>query len=218
MDIPTTVQDLALRKGRKFDQVLMGAREVFLASGFEASSMDDVARVSGVSKATLYSYFSDKADLFVQVVRIECARQAETALEHIDTGAPAEVVLTAAATHLLGFMTSPFGQRMYRMCLAESERFPQIGRAFYESGPVVVRARLKDYFTDAMARGELVIDDIDLAADQFGELCKADLFPQIVFGLKTQFSEADLSRIITGAVRTFMARYGTDGAAVAAPT
>ncbi|MEM8656124.1 MAG: TetR family transcriptional regulator, partial [Pseudomonadota bacterium] len=37
------------RKGRKFDQVLEGAREVFMADGFEGASVDDIARAAGVS-------------------------------------------------------------------------------------------------------------------------------------------------------------------------
>ncbi|WP_372674886.1 TetR/AcrR family transcriptional regulator, partial [Aquicoccus sp.] len=49
------------RSGRKFDQVLEGARKVFMADGFERASVDDIARAAGVSKATLYSYFPDKA-------------------------------------------------------------------------------------------------------------------------------------------------------------
>ncbi|MEY8841217.1 TetR family transcriptional regulator, partial [Cribrihabitans sp. XS_ASV171] len=38
-----------LRTGRKFDQVLRGAREVFMADGFEGASVDDIARAAGVS-------------------------------------------------------------------------------------------------------------------------------------------------------------------------
>ena len=45
-----------LRKGRKVDQVLAGAREIFLRDGFEGASVDDIARASGVSKATLYTF------------------------------------------------------------------------------------------------------------------------------------------------------------------
>ena len=58
-----------VRTGRKFDQVLAGAREVFMADGFEGASVDDIARAAGVSKATLYSYFPDKKLLFMEVAR-----------------------------------------------------------------------------------------------------------------------------------------------------
>ena len=197
-----------LRTGRKFAQVLEGARKVFLADGFEGASVDDIARAAGVSKATLYSYFPDKRLLFMEVARTECLRQAEESMELIDTCAPPRDVLFMAARRMIGFILSRFGQQVFRLCVAEADRFPELGRHFYESGPMVVRARMRDYFADAVERGELQITDFDLAADQFAELCKADLFPRLVFNIDSAFSDAEIERVIGGAVETFMARYG----------
>jgi hypothetical protein len=56
--------------------------------------------------------------------------------------------------------------------------------------------------------GELVIDDIDLAADQFIELCKASLHTKMMMGVKTCFTDAEIDRVIHGAVEMFTARYG----------
>lgn len=200
-----------VKKGRKFDQVLEGAREVFLADGFEGASVDTIARAAGVSKATLYSYFPDKRLLFMEVAKTECCRQADEAVELIDSTAAPKVVLTEAATRMLNFFLSDFGMRVFRICVAESDRFPELGREFYESGPALVRQRMVDYLREAAGRGELRIDDFDLAADQFAELCKADLFPRIIFGVGSIFSEADRKRVIDGAVGMFLARYGVHG-------
>ena len=52
------------------------------------------------------------------------------------------------------------------------------------------------------------MDDAQLAADQFTELCRADLFQRVVFGLSDTIAMADIDRIIDGAISTFMARYG----------
>ena len=198
----------APRKGRKYDDVLAGAREVFLTQGFEGANVDDIARVAGVSKATLYSYFPDKRLLFMEVARTECQRLADEYVELIDTRAGPETVLRMAAERMLGVMLSDFGQRVFRICVAEADRFPDLGRQFYESGPMVVRQRIKDYFIEATAHGELKIDDYDLAADQFAELCKADLFPRFVFNIDPSFTQDEITRVIDGAVSTFMARYG----------
>ncbi len=197
-----------VKKGRKFEQVLEGARQVFMADGFEGASVDTIARVAGVSKATLYSYFADKRLLFMEVAKCECCRQADEAIELIDMTAPPEQVLTAAATRMVNFFLSDFGMRVFRICVAESDRFPELGQEFYESGPALVRERIVAYLRDAVARGVLKIDDLQLAADQFAELCKADLFPRVVFGVGSVFTAADRSRVIEGAVATFMARYG----------
>jgi len=205
MDAPGAAE---IRKGRKFDQVLRGAREVFMRDGFEGASVDDIARAAGVSKATLYAYFPDKRVLFFEVVRNECELQAERAVELIDDDAPPRAVLTMVAQRIVPFLLSDFARRIFRICLAESDRFPELGRAFYESGPELGRARLTEYMRCAVARGELHIVDFDLAADQFAELCKAHVWVRSAFGVQTEYTEAELARVIDGAVETFLARYG----------
>ena len=197
-----------IRRGRKFDQVLEGAREVFLTDGFEGASVDDIARRAGVSKATLYSYFPDKRMLFMEVVKVECKRQADQAIERIDMSAPVEAILRETANQMLAFITSEFGQRIFRICVAESDRFPALGAEFYESGPALVRARLVAFFREATERGELIIEDYDLAANQFHALCKADVLERLVFQVDKTIPDTVRKRVIDGAVATFMARYG----------
>ena len=65
--------------------------------------------------------------------------------------------------------------------------------------------------TKARDRGELIIDDIDLAADQFAELCKADLCYKRVFGILSEVTEEQIARVLDGAVATFLARYAPRG-------
>jgi TetR/AcrR family transcriptional repressor of mexJK operon len=200
-----------IRKGRKFAQVLDGAREVFLRDGFEGASVDDIARAAGVSKATLYSYFPDKRLLFMEVFRLECDRQTGAALEKIDFSAPASEVLRNAARHMILSFLSDFNQAVFRICVAEADRFPELGVAFYESGPVKLRVQIVAFLRDATRRGELDIADLDLAADQFTELCKADLYIRRVFRVDRGFGDGEIARIVDGAVATFMARYGRAG-------
>ncbi|WP_099827873.1 TetR/AcrR family transcriptional regulator [Oceaniglobus indicus] len=197
-----------IKKGRKFAQVLDGARAVFLRDGFDGASVDSIAKVAEVSKATLYSYFPDKRALFLEVTKTECARQASEATSRIDMNAPPHEVLPQAGAQLLRFCLSDFGQRVFRICVAETDRFPELGAQFYASGPAMIEATLCRYFDLAIDRGELDIDDTRLAAHQFAELCKAQLFPRLVFGVQTQFSAAESDHVITGAVEMFIARYG----------
>lgn len=197
-----------VKLGRKHAQVLEGARTVFLRDGFEGASVDDIARSASVSKATLYSYFPDKRILFMEVAKSECLRQESATDEMIAMNAPPAEALKSAALRMMGLFLSPFGRNVFRVCVAESERFPELGREFWESGPARVRAKMIAYFQQSIDRGELQIDDCDLAADQFAELCKADLFPKLMFGIQEDFSEDEIERVADGAVATFMARYG----------
>ena len=197
-----------IRRGRKFDQVIEGAREIFLRDGFERASVDDIARKAGVSKATLYSYFPDKRLLFLEVVTSECRRVADETEELIDETAPVAEALQLAAERIVGFTMSDFGARMYRVAVAESENFPAMAHDFYHSGPLMIRERLAHYLRKAVARGDLAIDDIDLAAEQFAQLCEADIHDQLIFGGVPCCTARDLSRTVTGAVAMFLARYG----------
>ena len=198
-----------IKKGRKFEQVLDGAREIFMRDGFEGASVDEIARAAGVSKATLYSYFPDKRLLFSEVARVECNRQAQEALDLIDVSAPVEVALREAADRIVRFFLSDFGQQVFRICVSESERFPELGRRFYASGPQLLRARLTQLFSPYVARGALRIEDTDLAASQFAELCKSDLFVRRLCRLGDTPDEAAIARVVDGAVAMFLARYGS---------
>lgn len=205
-----TQAELGIKKGRKFDQVLEGARKVFLRDGFEGASVDDIAREAGVSKATLYSYFPDKRLLFMAIATGECQRQADEALEFVTTGEkPVREALRYAAHKLIDHITSPLGLQTYRLCMAETDRFPALGQQFYESGPLLVRARMVEYLKTAVARGELVIADFDLAADQFAELCKVDCYHGFACGALEAYPAERRARVIEGAIEMFLARYGT---------
>lgn len=197
-----------IKTGRKFDQVLEGARQVFMADGFERASVDNIARVANVSKATLYSYFPDKQLLFMEVATNECTRMADRIMAEIDETRPPREVLFVAARHITGFLLSDFAQQVFRICVAERERFPDLGRAFFASGPEMGRARLCEYFASASERGELVIDNFAMAAEQFSELCKAKLWNRAAFGIQTEFSPQEVDEVAREAVATFMARYG----------
>ena len=205
-----TAMAAEIKKGRKFDQVVEGAREIFMRDGFEGASVDEIARAAGVSKATLYSYFPDKRLLFSEVARLECNRQAEEALEVIGDGAPIEFLLREAANRIVQFFLSDFGQQMFRICVAESHRLPELGRRFYDSGPGLLRLRMREVLGPYVARGELRIEDMDLAADQFAELCKSELFVRSLCGIGGSIGKADIDRVVTGAVEMFLARYGAN--------
>lgn len=201
----------AIRKGRKFDQVLEGARKIFLRDGFEGASVDDIAREAGVSKATLYSYFPDKKLLFLEVARGECARQADEAGEQLATGAPPREVLSFAGGRIVEFMSSDFGFGFFRICVAEGDRFPQLKQGFYQAGPMLLHNRLVAYLKGAVERGELTIEDFDLAADQFIELCKADIHARLLFEGSCCCNAHHIKRTVDGAVEMFLARYGVKG-------
>lgn len=196
-----------IRKGRKIDQVLAGARDIFLRDGFEGASVDDIARAAGVSKATLYSYFSDKRQLFQEVVQAECERMSTEIVSQIDDTMPIRDALSMAAYGLASFLVSDFAQKIFRICVAERDRFPELGQAYYAAGPGNGHEQLVEHLKESVAKGELEIEDVDMAAYQFSELCKSRNFNLACFGVRTEFMDAEIREVADSTVEMFMKSY-----------
>lgn len=205
-----------ITRGRKFAQVLEGARQVFLRDGFEGASVDDIAREAAVSKATLYSYFPDKRLMFIEVFRSELERETDDGSELARMDLPVTQVLPIIARMICNHLSSEFGTRIYRISVAESERFPILAREYYEAGPARVRSHLITYFAARIEKGELQIDDLELAADQLLQLCSAVVQDRAIFLGPDQVTEDMIQRVCDGAVRTFMACYGREPVALKA--
>jgi AcrR family transcriptional regulator len=204
------VSDQDVRRGRKFDQVLDGARKIFLRDGFERAAVDDIAREAGVSKATIYAYFPDKQRMFLEVARSECLRQTEAAEAAIDPALPIRAALSIVAERIAAFQMSDFGQQMFRIVVGEGQQFPGLGQQFYETGPGLVHSRLVHHLRHYVAQGRLKIDDLDLAAEQFVQLCKAGVQERRLFGVAETITPEAVGRSVRGAVDMFLARYGVE--------
>ena len=75
MSLPSSVPKRERRKEARPRELLDAALALFVAQGFAATKAEDVAKHAGVSKGTLFLYFSSKEDLFKAVVRENIAGQ-----------------------------------------------------------------------------------------------------------------------------------------------
>lgn len=204
----TATAEGEVRKGRKYDQVMEGALRVFLRDGYDGASVDDIAREAGVSKATLYAYFPDKNVLFRRICATECRRQTELAEAELDPSAPVEQQLTFVAERIAAFLMSDFGRNAFRLVTSEGGRFPDLAREFWANGPGLTQEKLAHHLKLLTDRGLLRVDDPNLAAEQFSQLCKAHIHDRMLFGMEGSITPEGLRKSIRGAVEMFLARYG----------
>jgi AcrR family transcriptional regulator len=192
-------------------QILEGAKRVFVSTGFDAASMNDITRESGVSKSTLYVYFRSKEELFHALIAEE--REAYFAdIEELllDAEAPA-LTLGRFARRLFDLMLSPEAMTAKRTVIAVASRMPELGREFYRRGPMRGLALVSDYVRRACELGSLRAEDPDLAASQFIELATAGVLRRRFFDDQAPpLSLAERDHIVDSAVRVFMAAYGPD--------
>ncbi len=184
------------------------AAAAFLENGYEGTTIEDVAIRAEVSKPTVYRHFTDKQTLYTAFIRQQCESHAQRLFEVDLTGSDIRAQLTRIARSYVDLIFSPQAQAMFRASLAEAHRFPDLGRAFYEAGPAKGARRLSQVLAGAVARGLLQIDDIDAAAFQFIELCKAEYFYKVQFGVIPDLDNSARQALADRTVTMFLRAYG----------
>jgi TetR/AcrR family transcriptional regulator, mexJK operon transcriptional repressor len=136
-----TSEELGPRATAKRDQILAGARRVFLRDGFAAASTDAIAAEARVSKRTLYVYYPSKEELFADVMRELTIENPQTrALESMEEMAPSSEEdlrrdLLELAKKIVATMMQPDYLALLRTTIADTHRFPQLGGLFRATVP-----------------------------------------------------------------------------------
>jgi TetR/AcrR family transcriptional regulator, mexJK operon transcriptional repressor len=136
-----TSEDLGPRARAKRDQILSGARAVFLRDGFAAASTDTIAAEAKVSKRTLYVYYPSKEELFAGVMReLTIENPQSRALESMEEMAPGSEEelrrdLLELARKIVATMMQPDYLALLRTTIADTHRFPQLGVIYRATVP-----------------------------------------------------------------------------------
>jgi AcrR family transcriptional regulator len=205
-DSPSSVRLVGEVDSTKRRQIIDGARKVFLDLGFDGASMGEIARAAGVSKGTLYVYFADKNRLFEAIVEEENLEQGKLTF-NFDPTRDVTTTLMEFGEAYIQLLCRPGGGSAIRTVMAIAERMPDVGRNFYNNVIAVTSARLTAYLEVRSSLGELVIDDIPLAATQFTQMCQASLFQPYIFQAAPTPSPERIREVIASATRMFLAAY-----------
>ena len=207
---PANVPASGLREGltpAKREQILAGAMTIFMREGFTATSMELIAKESGVSKGTLYNHFDSKEALFSTIIERECGVILGRVFD-LDraVGTPEEVLMKVG----MGFMMSvlnPHAMSVYRNLMAESTRFPELGRLFMQSGHQPGSQALGRYLRRLANDGVLSLQEDEVhAAYQFIALCDAGLVEQAHMQ-GVQPTPQQVQAQVASAVRVFLKGY-----------
>lgn len=199
----------------KREQILEGARRVFMEMGFDAASMNDITREAGVSKGTIYVYFSSKDELFEALIEEERRSIFADLVNALDTTLDTRVALVRYGMIHARKITSTYVLSAQRTVIGICERKPELGARFYERGPRRGHERLVAYLRQAVDSGHLQIPDLDIAAFQLVELYLAGLFRQCLFGYRSAPpDDAEIRKVVEAGVDVFLKAY----AGAAAPS
>jgi TetR/AcrR family transcriptional regulator, mexJK operon transcriptional repressor len=202
-------------RGGKAPQILAAARQVFTERGYGAASMDAIARAAGVSKATLYAYFTGKEALFAAIIGGECGRFGPTLCGDGDGDGDEPRDVRADLLRIGGtfaeLLLSPSTLAIYRVVIAEAPRFPELGRIFYESGPNAALTRLANYLQGATERGLIAVPEPRLAAEQLVGMIRGASHLRQLLNVRSK-ADPDPTRLVEGAVDVFLRAYAPNRA------
>lgn len=161
---PEKRQRISARGQQRKEKILAAAKRLFLSEGYGETSIDAIVEQSGGSKATLYSYYPTKADLFRAVVDSIVTNREDPELKSPEN--VRETLVTFAESRL-AIVFSSNHRALMRLIISERDRFPDIARMYYEQGPLHSHMVLRDYFEILIERGLLDIRSADEACEFF---------------------------------------------------
>lgn len=188
-------------------QITQAAERLFLAHGYGAVSMDQVSRMANVSKATLYAYFPSKDALFATIVS---DKGTDNPLG--EDLFPSDVTdlrsaLEAIGTRMLRFMLRDRTLAIYRIAMAESARFPELGRAFYENGPVSMTNRFSAWLNLLSDANLVTVSDPLMATNQFMALMRCGVFFRRSLAIGPTETDDEINQTVQSAADTWLRAY-----------
>jgi AcrR family transcriptional regulator len=179
--------------------------------GFEGTSVSEITAQFGGSRATIYSHFPSKEELFV-----ECMT---AALEDYITGVVAQLdasesdpdtAIREFGARILSFGSSPEMVAVRRLIIAEAGR-SGIGKLFFTK-IVALRTHVAQLLSKFMASGTLRADDADFAASQLRALLEAEILEPMLLHVREESPDAEeVAKAADRAVTAFMRAYAPAG-------
>ena len=159
--------------------ILDTAYQLFRTQGFAKTSMAEVTARVGGSKATIYSYFPSKEELFAECMLAAVENYLSNSLQHLDASAGnAQEVLRNFGISVLQFICSPEQVEVRRLIIAEAAR-SGTGKLFFDM-ITALRVQVSAYLESCMVSGALRRDDSHLAADHLGALLEAEVLEPLL--------------------------------------
>ena len=188
-------------QSKKRSEILKIALSAFNESGYNATSMDQIASKCGFTKAVLYQYFKSKEELFSAIF------QEPSFISDLDdltieyTNENLEEVLKKVGYAFMKMFEDEDRLNLTRIVIAESLRFPQLGTIMYNYGINNVAEKFSKYLIILSEKGIIQCANPKLTArSYFGLLYSFIISGKIMNPSDKEFSADD---IIGYAVKLF---------------
>lgn len=185
--------------------IIAAAWDVFRKNGFERTTMSDISERVGGSKATLYSYFSSKEQLFAAALEQAFRENIGDAFRRVGEPGDLSSRLHEFARAYLKMRLSPDMIEADRALIAAVDR-SDLGAVLHTEAIMPHWNRLAAVMKQEMATGNLRKGDAQMAAWHFRGLIEADLLERRLHGVSV--SPKEVVTAIKDGVAVFLRAYG----------
>ena len=195
------------KSGSKRQTILDTAYRLFRTQGFDRTSVSEITAKVGGSKATIYSHFHSKEELFVECMMAAAENYMTGALKHLGvSSAHPAIALFDFGKSFLSFICSPEQLEVRRLMIAEARR-SGTGKLFFDK-IAVLRAHVSALMSACMASGTLRRDDPSRAADHLGALLEAEILEPLLLQVREGSpGQKEIAVAAKHAVTTFLRAY-----------
>jgi AcrR family transcriptional regulator len=183
-------------------QLIEAAENIFLAKGYHAATMSEVAQAAGMSKKTVYTMIESKAELFGALL---AHHQSLLKFPEAEPNATVHDILTSNLLSLARFLLSPGQIAILRLIMAEYTHSPDLGRIFLRSRVTKAKHKLESCLLD-IAKNQACTgaDAKELSAMLFG-MAIGEFHLGVLIGFRSTPSKQILETRIRRAVDIFVA-------------
>ena len=189
---------------KKRDSIIKSALSAFLELGYGGTTMDEVVKRAGGSKASIYKHFKNKEYLFATVIDELVRHRLQNELNPDD---PPDKALLEYAESRLKVVFNKKHIALRRLVIGEGARFPKIARMYYEYGPGLSIKQLEIYLKTENSRGSLKVADAHGAAIVFTGMLMHYIYLRTLFSVSAVPASAQLKEHARKVVDTFLEAY-----------
>ncbi len=194
-------------RDQKEAAIIDAARETFLAHGYDAASMDQIALAAGVSKRTVYNRFRSKEELFAAAIEETCRSILPVDIAAIEASLSTEQFVREMAHAFLEGVLTPEALSLRRIAAFEAGRNPSLGRSYLEHGPAFMAATFAPILARTTKREGIEIDDVEAAIYQLGALISEPLYTEMLLGVTPKDLKLAINEQIERGLKAFWRIY-----------
>lgn len=190
----------------KYHLILHAASCLFLKEGFANTSMDTVAKASGVSKQTVYSHFEGKDALFKAAISSKCRSYQLDTQQLIDATSGSLSLLEClrkVGCQFVRLLQDPEAIAIFRVIIAEAVNSPHVARLFYQAGPEASLSTLSDVI-EKFGEGSLSRDIAQQLAVDYCALLKGEYHTMMLCGIQSPLQDEAITAHVNSAAEKIL--------------